>query len=137
VTDREPEALLPEGWPRPVGYANGINAPGGRLVAVAGQVGWNPNTLEFESSDIAAQVRTALANVLAVLAAGGAGPKHVVRMTWYVTDRQAYLAARAAIGRAWRDTFGSHYPAMSLVVVAGLLEERALVEIEATAVVPD
>jgi len=131
------DVLLPEGWPRPIGYANGVAAPAGRLIAVAGQVGWNPHTLEFESSDLAAQARTALNNVLAVLAAGGAAPRHVVRMTWYVTDRQAYLDARTAIGRVWRELFGSHYPAMSLVVVAGLLEARALVEIEATAVVPD
>jgi enamine deaminase RidA (YjgF/YER057c/UK114 family) len=139
VSDRDggAEVLLPEGWPRPVGYANGLAAPRGRLIAVAGQVGWNPNTLEFESNDLAAQVGTALANVLAVLAAGGAGPRHVVRMTWYITDRSAYLAARRAIGQAWRLAFGEHYPAMSLVIVAGLLESQALVEIEATAVVPD
>ncbi|HEX7880076.1 MAG TPA: RidA family protein [Candidatus Eisenbacteria bacterium] len=137
MSGKDGEALLPEGWPRPVGYANGVSVPCGRFITVAGQVGWNPHTLEFESSDLATQTRTALANVLAVLSAGGAEPRHVVRMTWYVTDRQAYLDARTAIGRAWRELFGSHYPAMSLVVVAGLLEALALVEIEATAVVPD
>ena len=130
------ETLLPEGWAKPVGYANGI-AAGGRLVFVAGQIGWNPATSQFETDDFAAQTEQALRNVAAVLRAAGAGPEHVVRMTWYVTDKAAYLAARREIGRAWREVMGRHYPAMAVVVVSALIEDRARVEIEATAVVPE
>lgn len=129
------EILQPAGWAAPQGYANGVAAEG-RIVAVAGQVGWNPATGAFDSDDLATQTRRALENVVAVLRAGGAGPEHLVRTTWYVTSRDAYLAARREIGAAWRDVVGRHYPAMSLVVVADLLEPRARVEIEATAVVP-
>jgi enamine deaminase RidA (YjgF/YER057c/UK114 family) len=127
--------LQPEGWAQPRGYANGIEAQG-RIVSVAGQIGWNPVTAEFETDDFVGQVGQALRNVRAVLAEAGAGPEHLVRMTWYITDRAAYVADTRALGRAWRESFGRHYPAMTLVVVAGLLEERARVEIEATAVVP-
>ena len=127
--------LQPEGWGTPKGYVNGLEAEG-RLVFVAGQIGWNPKTCAFETDDFVGQTDQALRNVLAVLAEGGAGPEHVTRMTWYVTDRAAYLANTRALGRVWRDSFGRHYPAMTLVVVAGLLEEGAKVEIEATAVVP-
>ncbi len=130
------ETLLPEGWAKPSGYANGIAATG-RLVFVAGQIGWNPITGEFETDDFAAQTAQALRNVAAVLAAAGAGPEHVVRMTWYVTDKAAYLASRREIGRAWREVMGRHYPAMAVVVVSALIEDRAKVEIEATAVVPE
>jgi len=129
------DILLPEGWAKPSGYANGIAATG-RLVFVAGQIGWNPMTGEFETDDFAAQTGQALRNVAAVLAAAGAGPEHVVRMTWYVTDKAAYLASRREIGRAWREVMGRHYPAMAVVVVSALIEDRARVEIEATAVVP-
>ncbi len=128
--------LQPEGWAAPSGYANGIAARG-RLVFVAGQVGWNPATCGFESDDFAAQTAQALRNVAAVLREAGAGPEHLVRMTWYLTDKAAYLAARREIGRAWREVLGRHYPAMAAVVVAALIEDRALIEIEATAVVPD
>ena len=127
--------LQPEGWGAPRGYSNGIEAQG-RIVFVAGQIGWNPQTCAFETDDFVGQVGQALRNVLAVLGEAGARPEHLVRMTWYVTDRAAYMADTRALGRVWRDTFGRHYPAMTLVVVAGLLEERARVEIEATAVVP-
>ena len=127
--------LQPEGWGAPRGYSNGIEAQG-RLVFVAGQIGWNPQTCVFETDDFVGQVGQALRNVLAVLGEAGARPEHLTRMTWYVTDRAAYMADTRALGRVWRDTFGRHYPAMTLVVVAGLLEERARVEIEATAVVP-
>jgi enamine deaminase RidA (YjgF/YER057c/UK114 family) len=127
--------LQPEGWGAPKGYANGIEAEG-RLVFVAGQIGWNPATCAFETDDFVGQTDQALRNVLEVLAEGGAEPEHVTRMTWYVTDRAAYLANTRALGRVWRESFGRHYPTMTLVVVAGLLEERAKVEIEATAVVP-
>ena len=130
------EVLLPEGWPRPSGYANGVAVPAGRLVFVAGQVGWNPHTLQFESDDMASQTAQALRNIVAVLAAGGAGPRQIVRMTWFITDRRAYLSALAAIGASYRQIIGAHYPAMTLVIVAGLLESGALVEIEATGVVP-
>ena len=127
--------LQPEGWGAPKGYANGIEAEG-RIVFAAGQIGWNPMTCAFETDDFVGQTDQALRNVLAVLAEGGAGPEHVTRMTWYITDRAAYLANTRALGRVWRESFGRHYPAMTLVIVAGLLEERAKVEIEATAVVP-
>ncbi|HEX6373637.1 MAG TPA: RidA family protein [Longimicrobium sp.] len=129
------EILQPEGWGAPRGYSNGIAAEG-RIVFVAGQIGWNPQTCTFETDDFVGQADQALRNVLDVLAEAGAGPAQVARMTWYVTDRAAYVANTRAIGRVWRESFGRHYPAMTLVVVAGLLEERAKVEIEATAVVP-
>ena len=128
------EILQPPGWPRPKGYANGI-AAAGRLVFVAGQVGWD-ETETVVGDDLVAQVRRALENVVAVLAEAGAEPRHIARMTWYVTDREAYLGSLAAIGRCYREVIGRHYPAMSAVVVAGLVEPGALVEIEATAVVP-
>ena len=127
--------LQPEGWVKPRGYANGIAATG-RTVFVAGQVGWNARG-EFESDDFVAQVEQALANVMAVLRAAGAGPEHLARMTWYVTDKREYVARSREIGEMYRRVVGRHYPAMTLVVVAGLLEDRALVEIEATAVVAD
>ena len=127
--------LQPEPWPAPRGYANGVEAQG-RLVFVAGQIGWNPETAAFETDDFVGQVDQALRNVRTVLAEAGARPEHLARMTWYVTDRLAYAANTRALGRVWRESFGRHYPAMTLVIVAGLLEERAKVEIEATAVVP-
>ena len=127
--------LQPPGWPRPRGYANGI-AASGRLVFVAGQVGWTPDGV-FASDDLVEQVRQALDNTLAVLAVAGAGPRHVVRMTWYITDKRAYLARTAEIGRVWRALMGDEYPAMAMVEVAALIEDRALVEIETTAVIPE
>ena len=127
------EVLQPPGWARPRGYANGIAAEG-RQVYVAGQIGWDAEQ-RFASDEFAAQVRQALANVVAVLACAGARPEHIVRMTWYVTSRDEYNAALAQIGTAYRELIGRHFPAMSVVVVAGLLEPRAKVEIEATAVV--
>ena len=128
------EVLLPVGWPRPVGYANGI-AASGRLVFVAGQVGWD---IAGNFADaLAPQVRQALDNVVAVLHAAGAEPRHLVRMTWYVRDLEEYRTARGEIGKVYRQVIGGTYPAMTLVQVAGLLEDRALVEIEATAVVPE
>lgn len=130
------EPFNPVGWPRPNGYSNGVSAAG-RSVFVAGQVGWNPVTQRIETDDFATQVRLALANVVTVLRAGGAEPRHVTRLTWYVTDREAYRSAREQIGVAYRKLFGKHFPAMSVVPVAGLLEESAQVEIEATAVVPE
>ena len=128
-------ALQPPGWPRPKGYANGIEARG-RLVFVAGQIGWD-SAGAFPSADLAGQVRQTLANVVAVLAEAGAGPEHVVRLTWYVTDRDEYLGALHEIGAAYREVMGRVYPAMAVVAVAGLVEASAKVEIEATAVLPD
>jgi enamine deaminase RidA (YjgF/YER057c/UK114 family) len=127
------EVLQPPGWARPRGYANGV-AAAGRLVFVAGQIGWDAEQ-RFASDGFAAQVRQALANVVAVLACAGAKPEHLVRMTWYVTSRDEYNAALAEVGAAWRELIGRNFPAMSVVVVAGLLESRAKIEIEATAVV--
>jgi enamine deaminase RidA (YjgF/YER057c/UK114 family) len=130
-----PEIVQPPGWPVPQGYANAV-AASGRQVFVAGQVGWDPVTGVFAGDDLAAQASQALANVAAVLRAAGAEPRHLTRLTWYVTDRVEYLTARPTIGAAYRAVFGRHYPAMSLLVVHSLLEEQAKVEIEATAVIP-
>jgi len=128
------ETIQPGGWPRPSGYANGVRAEGS-IVAVAGQVGWDPRTGQFATDDLLEQTRQALRNVKDVLAEAGARPEHVVRLRWYVVSRDDYAARRAEIGQAYREIFGAHYPAMTLVV-AGLLEPRAKVEIEATAVLP-
>jgi enamine deaminase RidA (YjgF/YER057c/UK114 family) len=128
-------ALQPPGWSPPRGYSNGIEASG-RLVFVAGQIGWD-ETGAFPSGDLAGQVRRALENVLAVLAEAGAGPEHVARLTWYVTDREDYLESQKEIGAAYREVMGRHFPAMAVVAVAALVEAEAKVEIEATAVVPD
>jgi len=127
--------LHPKGWAPAKGFANGV-AASGRQVLVAGQIGWNADQ-RFESDDFIAQVEQALANIVAVLAEGGAGPEHLVRLTWYVTDKREYLARQAEVGQAYRRVIGRHFPAMTLVQVAALLEDRAKVEIEATAVVPD
>jgi enamine deaminase RidA (YjgF/YER057c/UK114 family) len=125
--------LQPPDWAPPRGYANGV-AAAGRQVYVGGQIGWDANQ-RIVSDDFTAQARQALANIVAVLTAAGAKPEHLVRLTWYVTSRDEYNAALAGIGAAYRELIGRHYPAMSLVVVAGLLEPRAKVEIEATAVI--
>ena len=134
-TPTGPKLIRPDGWPRPSGYADAISTPSGRTIWISGQVGWNPATSEFESDDFATQCGQALRNVAALLSAAGAAPSRVARLTWYVTNREEYVAARADVGRAYREVFGAHYPAMSVVVVAGLVEERAKVEIEATAVI--
>jgi enamine deaminase RidA (YjgF/YER057c/UK114 family) len=131
------KVLHPAGWAAPSGYSNGIVASGGRHVLLAGQIGWNPARAVFETDHFAEQVRQTFRNILTLLAEAGGEPRHLVRLTWYITDRDAYVAARQEIGRAYRELFGAHYPAMSVIVVAGLLEERAQVEIEATAVVPE
>jgi enamine deaminase RidA (YjgF/YER057c/UK114 family) len=128
--------LQPEGWAAPVGYTNGV-AVQGRQVYVAGQIGWNPATCQFETDDLVTQVRQALENIVAVLKEAGAESSHLVRLTWYIVDKAAYVAARREIGRAYKEVMGRHYPPMSLVIVSALLEDRALVEIEATAVVPE
>jgi len=125
----------PPGWAPARGYANGVSAQG-RLVFVAGQIGWNA-AQRFESDDFVAQAAQALANVAAVLAAAGARPEHVVRLTWYVVDKREYLASLSALAAPYRAVMGRHYPAMTAVEVRALIEDRARVEIEATAVVPD
>ncbi|CAN5226202.1 RidA family protein [soil metagenome] len=127
--------LRPAGWPRPSGYSDGVTASG-RLIVLAGQIGWNPATAVFESDDLTTQVRQALHNIVTLLAEAGAEPRHLVRLTWFITDRAEYIEARRAIGIAYRNVIGAHYPPMSVVIVNGLIEDRAKVEIEATAVVP-
>jgi enamine deaminase RidA (YjgF/YER057c/UK114 family) len=128
-------AVNPPGWPRPKGYSNGVIGRG-TLVFVAGQVGWNAEE-RFESRDFVAQFRQALRNTVEVLAAAGAKPEHVARMTWYVVDKKEYLARIAEVGAAYRDVMGRTYPAMTLVEVGALVAEEARVEIESTAVIPD
>ena len=128
------QTLLPEGWPRPKGYANGVAAEG-RVVFVAGQIGWD-ETGAFPDPSFVGQFRKTLENTLAVLACAGAGPEHVARMTWYITDKPAYLKNLREIGAVWRELMGPNYPAMAVVVVAGLIEDQAVVEIETTAVLP-
>jgi enamine deaminase RidA (YjgF/YER057c/UK114 family) len=127
--------LQPAGWTPPKGYANGVAARG-TLVFVGGQIGWNARQA-FESDDFVTQARQALVNVAAVLAEAGAGPEHIVRMTWYVKDRGEYVASLRALGAAYREVIGRHFPAMTAVEVSALIEPRAKVEIEATAVIPD
>lgn len=126
--------LQPDGWSAPRGYSNGISAEG-RLVVVAGQVGWNAQGA-FESDDLVQQTRQALQNVVAVLAAGDARPEHLVQLTWYVTDKREYAAKAKKIGAVYREVIGRTWPAMALVEVSGLLEDRAKVEVQALAVVP-
>jgi enamine deaminase RidA (YjgF/YER057c/UK114 family) len=127
--------IRPDKWPQGSGYSHGISAEG-RTLFISGQIGWNPITERLVEGGIAAQTRQALANIAAVLTAGGAEPAHLVRLTWFITSREAYLRERRAIGVAYREFFGRHFPAMSVVVVSTLLEPGAEVEIEATAVVP-
>jgi enamine deaminase RidA (YjgF/YER057c/UK114 family) len=126
--------LLPAGWPRPKGYSNGVVASG-RQVFIAGMIGWDAEG-RFPSDDFADQARLALENIVAVLREADGKPEHIVRMTWYVTDKREYLAAGRAIGQAFRDIIGSYNAAMTAVEVKALIEERAKVEIEATAVIP-
>lgn len=129
------DVLQPPGWVRPKGYSNGIAARG-RTVFVAGMVGWTAEE-RFEASDFVGQAAQALRNIVAVLAEAGAGPEHLVRLTWFVTDKDEYLACGKALGTAYRAIVGRHYPVMSVVEVKGLIEAGARLEIEATAVVPD
>ena len=129
------QVLLPPGWPRPRGYANGVSARG-RTIYVAGMIGWDAQGV-VHTDDMAGQVRQALVNIVEVLREGGARPEHIVRMTWYVTDKREYVAAYPEIGKAFRELIGSFNAAMTAVEVAALIEDRAKVEIEVTAVVPD
>ena len=127
--------LEPPGWAAPKGYANGVAARG-TTIFVGGQIGWNAQQ-RFESDDFVAQARQALANVVAVLREAGAGPEHITRMTWYVVDKREYLASARALGAAYREIIGRHFPAMTAVEVTALMEDAARLEIEATAVIPD
>ena len=129
------KTLTPPDWLAPKGYANGVMARGS-LIFVGGQIGWNAQQ-QFESDDFIAQTRQALLNIVAVLRAGGAGPEHMVRMTWYVVDRDEYSRRLAELGPVYRDAMGRNFPAMTCVQVAALVEPRAKIEIEVTAVVPD
>lgn len=124
----------PQGWPRPKGYSNGVIAEG-RVLCVAGQIGWNERG-EFESDSFLEQAVQALRNIVSVVRAAGGDPAHIARLTWYVVDKSEYLDAARELGNAYKEILGDHYPAMSLVQVAALLEDRARVEIEATAVLP-
>jgi enamine deaminase RidA (YjgF/YER057c/UK114 family) len=126
--------LQPPGWARPKGYSNGVSATG-NMVFIAGQVGWTAEN-KWEAKDFAGQFRQTLVNTLAVLAEAGGRPEHIVRMTWYITDKKEYLASLAEVGAAWRELVGRHYPAMAVVQVGALMEDAAKVEIETTAVVP-
>jgi enamine deaminase RidA (YjgF/YER057c/UK114 family) len=127
--------LQPPGWPRPKGYANGIAARG-TMVFVSGVVGWTAEE-KFEAEDLVGQVRQALSNAVAILAEGGAGPEHIVRMTWYLVSRDEYCAALREIGAVYREVIGRNFPTMTAVEVGALIEPQARVEIEVTAVVPD
>ena len=127
--------LQPSGWPRPRGYANGVSAQG-RMVFVAGQIGWDEHG-RLAGEDLVSQTRQALRNIATILAEDGGRPEHLVRLTWFIVDRDEYLASTVALGEAYRGVVGAHYPAMSVVEVTALMEAGAVVEIEATAVVPD
>lgn len=127
--------LLPEGWTAPTGYANGIEAEAGRIVFIAGQVGWDAQQ-RFASEALAPQFAQALDNVLAVLACAGGEPRHICRITAFCSDKPSYLTARAELGAIWRERMGRHYPAMSMIFVADLLDHPACIELEATAVLP-
>jgi enamine deaminase RidA (YjgF/YER057c/UK114 family) len=129
------EVLLPPGWAPPIGYANGIAAKPGRIVFLAGQVGWDAEQ-RFHSEAIAPQFEQALSNVLAVLAQAGGKPEHVCRITAFCCDKPAYLAARPELGKIWRRLMGKHFPAMSMIFVSDLLDNPGKIELEATAVVP-
>jgi len=128
-------ALLPEGWAPPIGYANGIEVEAGRIVFIAGQVGWDAQQ-KFQSEDIVIQFEQALVNIVTVLAEAGGAPHHICRMTAYCCDKPAYMAARAQLGAIWKKHIGRHYPAMSMIFVSDLLDSPGKIELEATAVVP-
>ena len=127
--------LQPSGWPRPRGYANGVSAQG-RMVFVAGQIGWDAHG-RLAGKDLVSQARQALRNIVTIMAEDGGRPEHLVRLTWFIVDRDEYLASTVALGEAYRGVVGAHYPAMSVVEVTALMEAGAVVEIEATAVIPD
>ncbi len=129
------QILQPPGWPRPKGYANGV-AASGKMVFLAGTVGWNEKE-QFETDDFAGQARRVLQNIVTLLNEAGAGPEHLVRMTWFISDKKEYLDSRKEIGAAYRQIIGRHYPPMSVIEVSGFIEEGAKLEVEATAVIPE
>jgi enamine deaminase RidA (YjgF/YER057c/UK114 family) len=129
------QVLHPPGWLPPIGYANGISVAAGRIVFVAGQVGWDANQ-KFQSEELVPQFEQALKNILAVLAQAGGKPSHICRLTAFCIDKPAYLAGRRELGRIWKSLMGSHFPAMSMIFVADLLDRPAKIELEATAVIP-
>jgi len=135
MTDSPHTFLQPPGWPRAKGYSNGIVASG-QTIYVGGMVGWNENE-EFETDEFSGQFRQVLLNIVAVLNEADAGPEHIVRMTWYIGDKQEYLASLKSIGDAYREIIGRHYPVMAVLEVSGFIEDGAKLEIEATAVIPD
>ena len=130
------QVLLPPGWLPPIGYANGISVPAGRIVFVAGQVGWDANQ-KFQSAELVPQFEQALKNIMAILAEAGGKPEHICRMTAFCIDKPAYLAGRRELGRIWKALIGNHFPAMSMIFVADLLDTPAKIELEATAVIPE
>ena len=130
------QVLLPHGWKTPLGYANGIVVPAGRIVFVAGTVGWDAATETFHSPDLVPQFEQALKNILAILAEAGGEPHHICRLTAFCIDKPAYLAGRRELGRIWKNLVGNHYPAMSMIFVADLLDHPAKIELETTAVIP-
>jgi enamine deaminase RidA (YjgF/YER057c/UK114 family) len=130
------KVLLPPGWAKPIGYANAVSVPAGRIVFVAGQVGWDEQQ-KFHSEHLAPQFEQALKNILAILAQDGGKPHHICRMTAFCIDKPAYLAGRRELGRIWKSLMGDHYPAMSMIFVADLLDTPAKIELEATAVIPE
>ena len=130
------QILLPHGWMPPIGYANGIAVSGGRTIYIAGQVGWDENQ-KFHSAELVPQFEQALKNILAILAEAGGKPQHICRMTAFCIDKKAYLAGRRELGRIWKALIGEHYPAMSMIFVADLLDTPAKIELEATAVIPE
>ncbi len=130
-----PEPVAVDGWPRPRGYSDAMTGRG-RFIVTAGHIGWEPSTQQFASDDLVEQVRQTLQNVVTAVRAAGGEPTHIVRLTWYIIDRDAYVTRRGEIGAVYREIMGKHYPAMAVVIVAGLVEGRAQVEIEATAIVP-
>ena len=138
MTDSAPhhESLHPSHWKKASGYANAISAASGRTLYLGGQIGWTADQV-FESDDFVDQTRQALTNIVELLAEAGAEPRHLTRLTWYVTDKRLYLDRLGEVGQAYRDTLGRHFPAMTMVQVSALIEDRALVEIEATAVLPE
>ena len=129
------QILQPEGWAKPIGYANGV-AANGRQIFVGGQIGWN-GQCQFETDDFVGQVKQTLQNIVAVLAEAGAGPQHITTMTWYFTDKAEYLGNLKGIGQAYREVIGKHFPAIAALQVVALVEDRARIEIQATAVIPE
>lgn len=136
TTGQKHEVILPDGWPRPKGYSNGILAQRGRYLFLAGQVGWNENE-QFVSEELAPQFEQALKNILAIVTKAGGKAEHICKMTCFCKDRDQYLNSRKEIGKIWKEQIGDHYPCMSMIFVSDLLDHPGLIEIEATAIIPE